>query len=211
MEAPERDAASPKSPARAPEDRSTLGTGRNAVEGAPAYRIHGRRHRGQRYPRRPSSNRAGRVMADKRRRGPGHAATAVRRSAVHGSGLFAVRDIAAGQQLGVYEGRRYGSVAEREWDPRRVYVFGLSDGTFIDGSEGGNELRRINHSCEPNCAAYEVEQADGTLAIVIETLRCVQRGEELLLDYALDVDPADAGDFACRCGAATCRGTMVAG
>jgi hypothetical protein len=35
MEAPELDAASPKSPASAPEDRSTLGTGRNAVEVRP--------------------------------------------------------------------------------------------------------------------------------------------------------------------------------
>jgi uncharacterized protein len=149
-------------------------------------------------------------MADKRQRSPGTRITAVRRSSVHGSGLFALRNIAAGQHIGVYEGRRYGTNAEREWDARLVYVFRLSDGTVIDGSEGGNESRHINHSCEPNCAAYEVEHEDGSLAIVIETLRFVQRGEELSLDYALDVDRADEGDFPCCCGASTCRGTMVA-
>lgn len=149
-------------------------------------------------------------MADKRRQSPGKRMTAVRRSSVHGSGLFALRNFAAGQPVGVYEGRRYGPDTEREWDPRLVYVFRLSDGTVIDGSEGGNESRHINHSCEPNCAAYEVETEDGSLAVVIETLRFVQRGEELSLDYALDVDQADEGDFPCRCGASTCRGTMVA-
>jgi SET domain-containing protein len=149
-------------------------------------------------------------MANKRQRSPGNGITAVRRSPVHGSGLFALRDIAAGQHIGVYEGRRFSPDAEREWDPRLVYAFRLSDGTVVDGSEGGNESRHINHSCEPNCAAYEVEHEDGSLAIVIETLRFVQRGEELSLDYALDVDQADERDFPCRCGAATCRGTMVA-
>jgi uncharacterized protein len=151
-----------------------------------------------------------RVMSNKWRRSLGKRITAVRTSSVHGSGLFALRNIAAGQHIGVYEGRRFGSDAEREWDPRLVYVFGLSDGTVIDGSEGGNESRHINHSCEPNCAAYEVENKDGSLAIVIETLRFVQRGEELLLDYALDVDQADEADFPCYCGASTCRGTIVA-
>lgn len=150
------------------------------------------------------------VMTDKRPRNPGMRITAVRRSSVHGSGLFALRNIAAGRSIGVYEGRRYGPDAVRAWDPRLVYAFRLSDGTVIDGSEGGNESRHINHSCEPNCAAYEVAQPNGSLAIVIETLRRVQRGEELSLDYALDVDRADEGDFRCRCGAPGCRGTMVA-
>jgi uncharacterized protein len=99
---------------------------------------------------------------------------------------------------------------DRDWDHSLTYVFGLSDGAVIDGSEGGNDSRHINHSCEPNCTAYEVEHKDGSLAIVIETLRAVQRGEELLLDYALDVGQADRGAFPCSCGVSTCRRTMVA-
>jgi SET domain-containing protein len=89
----------------------------------------------------------------------------VQTSSVHGSGLFASRNIAAEQHVGVYEGRRYGADDERAWDPRLVYAFRLSDGTVIDGCEGGNESRHINHSCESNCAAYEVEHEDGSLAI----------------------------------------------
>lgn len=150
------------------------------------------------------------TMADNRRRSPRKGITEVRTSAVHGSGLFASRNIKAGQHVGVYEGRRYGKDAKRKWDPRLVYDFRLSDGTVIDGSEGGNESRYINHACEPNCAAYEVEHEDGSLAVLIETLRFVHSGEELSLDYALDVDQADERDFPCCCGASRCRGTMVA-
>ena len=134
----------------------------------------------------------------------------MRISPIHGSGLFALRDIAPGQHIGVYEGRRYDQDADREWDHELTYVFGLSDGTVIDGSEGGNDSRHLNHSCEPNCAAYEIEHEDGSLAIVIETVRSVRRGEELLLDYALDVGLGDEMDFPCCCGALTCRGALVA-
>jgi len=149
-------------------------------------------------------------MTDNRRRSSRKRITAVQTSSVHGRGLFALRNVAAGRHIGVYEGRRYGADDERARDPRLVYAFRLSDGTVIDGCEGGNESRHINHSCEPNCAAYEVEHKDGSLAIVIETLRLVRRGEELSLDYALDVDQADKGDFPCCCAASRCRGTMVA-
>jgi hypothetical protein len=53
-------------------------------------------------------------MVDKRPRSPGKRITAVPTSSVHGSGLFAVRNIAAGQHIGVYEGRRFGLGAGRE-------------------------------------------------------------------------------------------------
>lgn len=149
-------------------------------------------------------------MTKERPRNTDKRIAAVRTSPIHGSGLFALRNIARGKHIGVYEGRRYGPDAKPECNRGLVYLFGLSDGTFIDGSDGGNELRHINHSCEPNCAAYEIEQEDGSLAIVIETLRSVRRGEELLLDYALAADQTDARDFSCCCGASTCRGTMLA-
>jgi uncharacterized protein len=150
------------------------------------------------------------TMTKNRRQAAAGPLAAVRISPIHGRGLFALRNIAAEQQIGVYEGRRYASEADRDWDHALTYVFGLSDGTVIDGSEGGNDSRHINHSCEPNCAAYEIEHDDGTLAIVIETLRPIQRGEELLLDYALDVGPEDRSDYPCACGTPKCRGTMVA-
>jgi len=138
--------------------------------------------------------------------------TEVRGSGIHGRGLFAIQDIAPTQHIGIYEGRRYAGVNcdDKDRDQVLTYVFGLSDGTFIDGGEDGNATRHINHSCEPNCVAYEIEDDRGQLSVAIEALRAIRCGEELFLDYALDVGDEDPFNYACRCGAPRCRGSMVA-
>lgn len=135
----------------------------------------------------------------------------VRHSTIHGCGVFARRPLAAGDPIGRYEGRRYApqAVRERDWDQHLTYVFGLSDGSLIDAADGGNATRHINHACEPNCVAYEVEDASGRLDIEIEALRDIDAGEELLLDYALDASGDDPTAYACRCGRPRCRGTML--
>lgn len=135
----------------------------------------------------------------------------VRRSAVHGDGAFATRGLPRGRRVGVYAGRRYapGELLDQPWDNALTYLFGLSDGTCIDGGEGGNATRHINHSCAPNCAAVEVTAEDGTLDVVIQTLRRVRTGEELFLDYALDIGDQSPEAYPCRCGSHLCRGTMA--
>lgn len=135
----------------------------------------------------------------------------VRRSAVHGDGAFATRGLARGSRVGVYAGRRYapGELVDARWDNALTYLFGLSDGSCIDGREGGNATRHINHSCAPNCAAVEVTAEDGTVDIVIHTLRRVRAGEELFIDYALDIGEQAPEAYLCRCGSRRCRGTMA--
>jgi len=135
------------------------------------------------------------------------------RSSVHGEGAFAGRDLAEGERIGVYEGRRYSprEVKWRDWDHDLTYVFGLTDGSVIDASSGGNATRHLNHSCAPNCVAYEEQGARGRTIIAFYALRPIQAGEELFLDYSLEVDEAQAPEaFACACGAVACRGTMLA-
>jgi len=139
-----------------------------------------------------------------------HPAVIVRESPVHGLGLFAAGPIAAGEEIGMYAGQRYESDGEAGWEHTLTYLFRLSDGTLIDGREGGNATRHINHSCEPNCSAYEVESPEGIPTIVIEAERAIACGEELYLDYALDVAEDDVSNYACACGTSRCRGTMVA-
>lgn len=56
-----------------------------------------------------------------------------------------------------------------------------------------------NHGCEPNLGF------DGTLKLV--AIRDIQKGEELLLDYAFMESFFEP--FACKCGAKTCRGTIT--
>ena len=137
---------------------------------------------------------------------------AVRHSGIHGLGVFATARIAAGMPIGHYEGRRYtaNEAATRDWDQALTYVFGVSDGSLIDGAEGGNATRHINHSCAPNCVAYEVPGADDLLRIEIEALKAIAAGAELVLDYSLNVEQALSKDYPCHCGAPLCRGTLIA-
>jgi len=134
-------------------------------------------------------------------------------SGVHGKGAFAARDLLAGERIGVYEGRRYTArqAVRRNWDSGLTYVFGLTDGTVIDATRGGNATRHLSHSCAPNCVAYEESGGGGQLSVAFYALRDIRAGEELFLDYSLDVDESeDRSAFACACGAKDCRGTMLA-
>jgi uncharacterized protein len=135
----------------------------------------------------------------------------VRDSAVHGLGAFATVGIPPGGVVGTYEGRRYAPSDEGVARDRELtYLFGLSDGTLIDGADGGNATRHINHSCEPNCQASEESDEDGELQIVIRARRRIRAGEELFIDYRLEVGDADPADFPCHCGSPRCRGTLAA-
>ena len=147
-----------------------------------------------------------------RRAGP---RTQVRRSGVHGRGVFALQDIAEGEIIVEYAGKRisYEESQDRHphdpANPNHTFFFQLDGEHVIDGGDGGNSSRWINHSCDPNCFAEEI---DGR--IFISALRTIHTGEELGYDYGLVIDerytPALKAAYGCRCGAAECRGTMLA-
>lgn len=136
----------------------------------------------------------------------------VRNSPIHGAGAFASRNLKVGQVIGRYAGRRYSAedVGTRDWDHALTFAFCLSDGSILDGAQGGNATRHINHSCVPNCVAYEIEPDDRANFIQIEALRRIKAGEELFLDYGLDAGEGVPEDFPCLCGATVCRGSLVA-
>jgi SET domain-containing protein len=128
----------------------------------------------------------------------------VRTSRIHGRGVFARRRIAAGEPIIEYGGELVPWVEADEGADGHTMLFDVGDGLVIDGGRGGNEARWINHGCEPNCEAF----IDGR-RIEIHALRDIAKGEELLLDYQLQVEGDDVASYACRCGAASCRSTMV--
>jgi uncharacterized protein len=137
----------------------------------------------------------------------------IRQSAIHGTGAFAVHDLSEGDRIGTYEGRRYTAhqTRRRDWNSALTYVFALSDDSVIDATAGGNATRHLNHSCAPNCVAYEEPGPGGKLHIAFYALRAIRAGEELFLDYRLDVDATEERrTFDCTCGALECRGTMLA-
>jgi hypothetical protein len=139
----------------------------------------------------------------------------VKRSTVHGNGVFAQRDIAAGDRIIEYKGRQISweeaqeRAALRGGPHNHTFYFSLADGDVIDGGDHGNAARLINHSCDPNCEAIEDEGR-----IYIYALCDIKSGEELSYSYPLIYEgrhtPAIKRAFACRCGAANCTGTMLA-
>ena len=135
----------------------------------------------------------------------------IKKSSVHGRGVFATRGIASGERLGVYASGRHTPGKHPLVDAGREFtrVFASSDGSSTDGSVQGNATAHLNHSCEPNCEAIEERDADGQLQIVFLALRRIRRGDELFIDYSLQTEPDDAGEYACWCTSQKCRGTMA--
>jgi len=143
-------------------------------------------------------------------------AYSVRRSGIHGRGVFATRTIRKGTTIIEYRGQRTTweiaseRAAPREDDPHHTFIFGLDDGTVIDAGVRGNAARWINHSCAPNCDTYEDDEG----RVFIESVRTIRAGEELTYDYMLNYDgqigPRVRARYRCQCGAPTCRGSMLA-
>ena len=138
-----------------------------------------------------------------------------RRSGVHGKGVFALQDIAEGETIIEYVGEvvSWAEAQERHphdpTDPNHTFYFHVDEDHVIDALFGGNSSRWINHSCDANCEADEV---DGR--IFIKARRNIVAGEELNYDYGLIIDerytPKLKAEYPCWCGAKTCRGTLLA-
>ena len=139
----------------------------------------------------------------------------VRRSGIHGKGVFALRPLRKGEVVIEYTGeiitwrealRRHPHDPK---DPNHTFYFHIDDKHVIDAKVGGNFARWINHACSPNC---EADEDDGR--VFIKTLRTIAPGEELFYDYGLTIDerytPKLKQQYACRCGTRACRGTLLA-
>jgi hypothetical protein len=139
----------------------------------------------------------------------------VRRSGVHGKGVFALQDIAEGETLFEYVGEviSWDEAQDRHphdpSDPNHTFYFHVNEDKVIDALHGGNSSRWINHSCNPNCEADEENDR-----IFIKALRNIKAGEELNYDYGLIIDepytPKLKAEYPCWCGAPNCRKTLLA-
>ena len=139
----------------------------------------------------------------------------VRRSGVHGKGVFALQDIAEGETIIEYVGEviTWEEAQDRHphdpSDPNHTFYFHVNEDKVIDALYGGNSARWINHSCDPNCEADEENDR-----IFIKALRNIRAGEELNYDYGLIIDEPYTkklkAEYPCWCGAKTCRGTLLA-
>jgi uncharacterized protein len=117
-----------------------------------------------------------------------------------GKGVFARRRIASGVVLGEIHGAILDDHPEDS-----SYVMELPGGRLLDPAP---PFRFVNHSCDPNCELFYWEAEPGETEeerLWMQTIRTIEVGEELLIDYCW---PADAA-IPCRCGAQGCRGWIV--
>ena len=140
----------------------------------------------------------------------------VKKSKVHGSGVFASNYIPKGTRIIEYIGEK---ISKSEGDRRSenrikkylhskktgsVYIFELNKRYDIDGSPKYNKARYINHSCNPNC---EVEVSKGH--IWISSIKNICSDQELSYDYGYEFDKDDYKDHECRCGSKNCIGFII--
>ncbi|MDE1948619.1 MAG: SET domain-containing protein-lysine N-methyltransferase [Burkholderiales bacterium] len=139
----------------------------------------------------------------------------VRRSGVHGKGVFALQPIAEGERIIEYKGELISwreALRRHPHDPAQpnhTFYFHIDDDHVIDAAVDGNAARWINHACDPNCRADEQGRQ-----VFVEALRDIEPGEELFYDYGLIIDerytPKLKKEYECRCGSPNCRRTLLA-
>ena len=140
----------------------------------------------------------------------------VKKSKVHGTGIFAIDKIKKGTKVIQYIGDK---ITKKEGDIRSakrikkyldkknegsVYIFELNKKYDIDGSPIYNKARYINHSCNPNCEVDIIKNE-----IWIRSIKKINEGEELNYDYGYPFDEDDYHDHICKCGSVKCIGFII--
>jgi SET domain-containing protein len=125
----------------------------------------------------------------------------IRRSGIHGHGVYAEERIPPNRKVIEYTGER---INRREAKRRDVgaltYLFALDQRWTLDGAVGGSGAELINHCCEPNLITRVMKGH-----ILYMSVREIRPAEELTVDYNFAIS---SGRDVCRCGSPKCRGLM---
>ncbi|OWZ19347.1 Histone-lysine N-methyltransferase [Phytophthora megakarya] len=136
----------------------------------------------------------------------------VRKSSIHGYGLFLKEPVSEGQMIVEYQGQMICQAVaderERRYEEQGIgscYMFRLDEKTIIDATRCGNLARFINHSCDPKAFARIVSVEGGEKKIVIFAKRPIAVGDEVTYDYKF---PIEDEAIRCDCNAPNCIGRM---
>jgi SET domain-containing protein len=126
----------------------------------------------------------------------------VRQSAIHGRGVFAVRDFQQGEQVLKLDDSRIVDNTHPLRPERGEHAYHcdyLANGRVV---LMGKPERYINSSCDPN--TYVRTGPDGAREAI--ALCRIEHGEEILFDYIINCHGGAV--WHCTCGSARCRGTV---
>lgn len=124
----------------------------------------------------------------------------VRKSKIHGDGLFAAAELVAGTELFRMGGLLFSLSERRAACIMPSTAVPLSEGVVIaERVDGIKDLSDyVNHSCEPNMGFRD--------AITLFAIRDIREGEELVIDYTFwEADTEWRLKQPCNCGTCSCR------
>tara|TARA_Y100000590_G_scaffold62623_1_gene67077 strand:+ start:166 stop:624 length:459 start_codon:yes stop_codon:yes gene_type:complete len=126
----------------------------------------------------------------------------IKKSNIDNKGLVAAKNIKKGTRIIEYKGKLISKKTSEENpkfdNSKRIYIFEINNKYDLDGDFDFNHARLINHSCNPNC-----EVVGKGLKLWIESIKNIQKGEELSYDYGFSFDK-NYRDFPCRCNSSNC-------
>ena len=129
--------------------------------------------------------------------------TAVRRSPIHGRGLFARRAIRRGEIVAIKGGHVLDARGLARVRGRIAWSYIQIDDGFYLGATRASEVRRnkiwLNHSCRPSVGIRG--------QCVFVAMRDVAAGEELTYDWAMEEHGRER--TRCACGARGCRQVLT--
>jgi len=135
-----------------------------------------------------------------------------------GYGAVASTTVQSGEFIGEYVGeiitnedgkRRIERISNLKSNEAQYYIMELDSHRSIDAHWFGNEMRFVNHSCDPNCTAKTIMSERDT-HLVLVAIRNIKRGEELSFDYNMYSSKSGREVPMCHCDSKNCTGILAA-
>jgi uncharacterized protein len=139
----------------------------------------------------------------------------VKKSNIHGRGVFAKQNLKIGTKIIEYIGNKITKkeadivfqetlqASEKDNNKGEVYLFELNKNYDINGDVPENNAKYMNHSCEPNCETEILDKKE----IWITTIKEIKIGEELSFNYGFGIE--EHKDYPCKCGTKSCIGYIL--
>jgi SET domain-containing protein len=123
----------------------------------------------------------------------------VGKSKIHGQGLYAREKIPAKRKIGSLAGKIISKKLARQKAKLKqsISIVELWNGKALDASEYNNNIRYINHSCNPNTYMRTIGNH-----VEFYALRSIKPNEELTCNYG---PTHHDGERKCNCGAPNCK------
>lgn len=124
----------------------------------------------------------------------------VAKSKIAGKGAYALQQIPARKKIGDLGGViiTMKEAMKLIKDLKVINLVELDDDLALNASANPNDMRFINHSCDPNTYLRVMKNR-----VEFYALKNIKKREELSCDYG---ETHHDGKLPCRCGAKNCRG-----